>query len=65
MPKASIRYFRCWTECRLNADMAFWAGFDPDLTLAGRLLELQRASLEQPGEAALDGVVGDIVAELP
>jgi len=30
MAMASSRYFRSWRECGLNADMALWAGFDPE-----------------------------------
>ena len=41
VPTASIRYVRSWKECGLNADMAFWAGFDPKRTfLPWRLLHL-------------------------
>jgi hypothetical protein len=34
MPTASSRYFRSWSGCGLNKDMALWAGFDPKLTFA-------------------------------
>jgi hypothetical protein len=32
MQTISIRYVRSWEGCGLNADMVFWAAFDPKRT---------------------------------